>query len=119
MKDKQASEYFSRKHMLSCSQAVAKAFQNELNLTDSYIEDLNKDSSGMAPGGMCGSLYAALDLCKDEKMKQNVLDEFIEQAQYATCRDIRANRTISCRKTVELAAKLLEEHLLQDLSKSA
>ena len=112
MKNKLASEYFSRKHMLSCSQAVAKAFQSELNLTDSYIEDLNKDSSGMAPGGMCGSLYAALDLCKDEKMKQEVINEFLAQSKHAACRDIRINRTISCRKTVELAARLLEERLL-------
>ncbi len=119
MKDKLASEYFSRKHMLSCSQAVAKAFQNELNLSDNYIADLDKVSSGMAPGGLCGSLYAALELCKGEKMKQEVIDEFLAQAKHAACRDIRINRTISCRKTVELAARLLEKHLLEDLSKSA
>lgn len=119
MKDKLASEYFSRKHMLSCSQAVAKAFQNELNLTDAFIADLNKDSSGMAPGGLCGSVYAALELSKGEKMKHEVIEGFLKESKYPTCRDIRLNRTISCRKTVELAASLLEEQLLVDVSKSA
>ncbi|THB73671.1 MAG: hypothetical protein D6B28_03470 [Gammaproteobacteria bacterium] len=119
MKDKLAKEYFSIKHRLGCAQAVAKAFQNELNLSDSYIADLSKDCSGMAPGGLCGSLYAALELCTDEKMKQTVLNEFISQAKFPTCRDIRINRTISCRKTVEIAARLLEKHLPEDLSKSA
>ncbi len=119
MKDKLASEYFSRKHMLGCAQAVSKAFQPELNLSDEYIKKMEKFSTGWAPQNYCGSLYAALELCTTAKMKKTIYDEFIKQAKFPTCRDIRMNRTMSCRKTVQLAASLLEEHLLADISESA
>ncbi len=106
MHDKLASEYFSRKYRLGCAQAVTKSFQQNLKISDERINLLAAYNTGQAPNGMCGAIYAALELCTSEEQHNRLLNQFLHKAKHLSCRDIRKNKTISCRQAVELAAKI-------------
>ncbi len=107
MHDKLASEYFSRKHQLGCAQAVTKAFQQDLKISNEHINWLATYNTGQAPNGICGAIYAALELCTSEEQKIRVRNKFLHHAKHLSCRDIRKNRAISCRQAVEIAANIL------------
>lgn len=106
MQGKLALHYYIGKERLNCAQAVTKAFQQQLNLDDTQVDNIAGYGHGAA-AGTCGALYASLELCQDEKQKHNILNVFVESAGSTLCRDVRRNKKLSCQSAVKLAADLL------------
>ena len=57
---------------LNCAQAVAVTFQVLSGLTPEDIENHRHSGGGRAPGGLCGALYAALELLPDAGQRELV-----------------------------------------------
>lgn len=112
MIEEKAVEYFHGKERYNCTQAVLKAFQEEFNVCDEEIVVAAKKGAGRAEGGLCGALYGALYLVKDENIEQEILAAFKKEAGAIHCRQVRKVGKLSCRGCVRLAASLVKENTL-------
>lgn len=100
---KSASEFFAEvPRRYNCAQSVAAGAGRE-----DLISDLAAMGGGRAPEGLCGALYAALQLLPEEK-KAAAMAEFQAVAGAVTCRDIKAGG-FPCPDCVAAAAKLLDK----------
>ncbi len=85
----------------NCAQSIAMAFDNE-----PLAIELANAGGGKAEDGMCGALYAALQLA-DEAKKATILAEFVEQAGSYKCRELKQVYKTPCSRAIELAEELL------------
>ncbi len=99
---------------LNCAQAVAVTFQVLSGLTPEDIENHRHSGGGRAPGGLCGALYAALELLPDAGQRELVSNQFGAIAGSTLCRDIRKAKRVSCAGCVEAAATILAKTLAQN-----
>ena len=95
----------------NCAQSIYKGFQEKHNIAEDVIAQARVLGGGRAAGGTCGALYAALQLIKDEKQKEKLINYFTSFTQSTKCREIRRNNTASCKECVNIAARFLEENL--------
>lgn len=95
---------------MNCSQAVLKTFQQRYALSEAVIEEFKQHGSGRAPDGLCGALYAAVSLAGEHfPEKQKDLEAvFCAAAGSKLCKEIRAQRTLSCQGCIEQAVALIE-----------
>lgn len=93
----------------NCAQAVLRGFQQMLGVADERIADAAAHGGGRAPEGLCGALHSALELVESPEDKAAIRAEFERQAGALTCREVRAQRKLSCRDCVRLAAELVLE----------
>jgi hypothetical protein len=107
MKIKAASDYFHGKEGYNCAQAVLKAFQPESGMSEATIQRAQMAGGGRAQGGVCGALYAAHIILGE---KQPITSDFIRRQGSSLCSDIKVSEC-QCRKLVEVAAELTNEHL--------
>ena len=99
---KSALEYFCGvPRMYNCAQAVA-AGAGALDRVSGFAQA----GGGRAPGGMCGALYAALSLIPEDGKKKEAEAEFLKEAGFVCCRDLKA-AGVPCTRCVELASRLL------------
>ena len=114
-----AAKYFHGKERFNCCQAVLKAYADNADISDDYIhENFAKYGGGRAPEGMCGALYAAVLLLKDQPEELNkIADEFTKSASSANCRDIRKAGTLHCIQCVELVGQMLEDKQIPKMQK--
>lgn len=99
-----AIEYFSQPgHPYNCAQSVAMgAARPEL------AEALRTCGGGRAPDGLCGALYAALQLTPPDR-HEAVRQAFARQAGALKCREIKgAAAPTPCARCVQIAAALAE-----------
>jgi hypothetical protein len=106
-----AKRLFHGEDSYNCAQAILKAFQERNKLTDDEIASHVSSGGGRVEGGLCGALYAAKLLLDDVEDKAALEKTFVDKAKYATCREIRKNRTLPCIQCIEAAAELLKEKL--------
>ena len=116
MTDTIAAQYYHGKERFNCCQAVLKAYSEQTEMTDNFIADnFRKYGGGRAPEGMCGAVYAAVILLKDQPESLNsVIDEFTQNADACSCRGIKTAGKLPCRDCVELVGQLLAD---KDLTK--
>ena len=89
----------------NCAQAVLTALVGPAEVDRARLATFAGYGSGNAPGGECGALFAAKALLADADARQRVEEAFLETASSTKCRDIRARRTIACRRCVQTAAE--------------
>ncbi len=89
----------------SCAQSIAKAF----NASDELISKTASCGGGRAEGGLCGALYAGIEMAETMEAKQALKEYFLNKAKFETCRDIRKNKVIPCSECVKTVAEFLEK----------
>lgn len=114
MEKNRAISFFHRKpENYNCAQAILLAFQEEFNnIDDEKIHEFKAFGGGRAPKGYCGALYAALSLDFPEEVKNEIESKFIQEARFITCREIKTNKTLSCKKCVQLAENIVNQALV-------
>ncbi|MEG1479814.1 MAG: hypothetical protein RSD41_02285 [Kiritimatiellia bacterium] len=86
----------------NCAQAVTAGCGGD---TDT-IAEMASCGGGRAPGGLCGALHAAINICPDHA--EAIKAEFIKTAGALTCREIKSGKQTPCPSCVEIAASLVE-----------
>lgn len=109
MSSKKAVEYFlgtGGAGRLNCAQAVAGVFKDKGLFSEEEFRLLAACGNGRAPGGYCGSVYAALAaLGKKDPEKARQFEEMFERlAGSLECRKIREAGKIKCRECVAVSA---------------
>ncbi len=109
--NKRALSYFQKG--FNCAQATEKAYQEEMGFEDqSRIDGLQNSGRGRADGSICGALYAAKLILKDDEDLANQVDElFKKYIKSAVCWEIRAVDKYTCHACVDLTCQLLEKAL--------
>ena len=102
--DRAAELFTSVPKFGNCAQCVAKAFDAD----DSFVSELSAFGGGRAPEGLCGALYAAMQLA-DEADRPALRAAFREAAGAETCREIKGTCRTPCAECVRLAADFLEK----------
>jgi hypothetical protein len=97
-----------REERLNCAQSVLRGFQHIKEIPEERIAAAQSLGSGRAEEGLCGALYAALELSEEGK-KPTLRRLFAEKAGAEHCREIRKKRQLPCVGCVEVAARLLIE----------
>ena len=106
-----AADYFHvAPEKLNCAQSILKAFQSQLNISEETIAKFQKHGGGRAPEGICGALFAADYLLKQQG-KNSIHKTFNQKAGAVTCIELKRNKKIPCEMCVKIADKLLEEKL--------
>ncbi len=111
---KRAVDYFhAAPSNWNCAQAVFKSHPEEVNLSDEEIElSYRSKGGGRAEGGLCGAVYAAIEILGKDSEKALALEkEFQEELGGLTCRQLKAEFRIPCKRTVEVADQLLDKYL--------
>lgn len=95
---------------LGCAQSVGQALRERFGLSDDFIAELFQATGGRAPQGYCGAVYAALRIAEERcpEMKDAIESYFKNEAGALTCREIRAQKKLTCADCVEKAADLLD-----------
>jgi len=96
-----------RRERLNCAQSVLRAFQPEKNVSDETIRDARAHGGGRAEAGLCGALYAALQLTEAPAARARMTETFVSKAGSCKCREIRLAARIPCVECVRLAAGLV------------
>jgi len=107
-KREEAKSLFHGVDKLNCAQAILKTFQKECDVSDEMIADYKAFGGGRAEGGVCGAIYAAMNLA-DDKHKADMEAKFTEAATYMGCQDIKKSQSLSCPDCVAEAAQILHE----------
>ena len=105
MFEKKAVIAYTQERM-NCAQSVFKAFQETHGVSNEIIAQARSKGGGCAEKGLCGALYAAIQLTapKHELIKS----EFEKVTGSDTCMGIRNGSKYSCRDCVALAARLVQ-----------
>lgn len=101
-KEKSLSLFRTPPHNYNCAQTVAAGFGHE-----SFIEPFKACGGGRAPDGLCGALYAAIQLAPAEK-QDAILEAFRQKNGAVTCRELKQTFRVPCPQCVAVAAELLE-----------
>lgn len=101
-----------RNEKKNCAQSILVGFRDACGVPDTDIDAARSAGGGRAEGGLCGALYAALQLSGENETKETLQQQFIEKAGSERCRDIRQLKKLSCEECVKLAATVLsvQEH---------
>jgi len=91
-----------KKEGLNCAQSILRAFQSHRRIPEEAIINAERLGGGQAEAGVCGALYAALQLMNEPPARQRLSDAFVARAGSDKCGEIG----ISCVECVRLAASL-------------
>lgn len=97
---------FHAAHKGNCAQAVAAAWADAHGNSPELVERFKPCGGGHAEGGLCGALYAAMQLRPADK--NAILEAFQKIAQGTLCSEIRPLRHMTCTERVGLAAEILD-----------
>lgn len=102
---KMASIHFHQApNHLNCAQSVAKiAGRDDLVPGDLAF------GGGRAEGGLCGSLFAALQICP-EVHHEKIKEDFAQKAGALTCREIKGKMKTPCSECVAIGAFLVDKY---------
>ena len=94
-------------HRLNCAQAVAHAWAQDTAASQIAITEHAAHGSGKAPEGMCGALYAAFQVAKQQGRKTEHLHKgFASIHGHTACSELRSRR-VACEACVRSAADLV------------
>lgn len=110
MRTKKAGDLFHGAEGYNCSQAVLKAFADVHDIDETVVKEHKAFGGGRAADGLCGALYSVKTLLGEGAEFEALADQFCEIAGSTRCREIRKINRLSCKKCVETAATLLQNH---------
>lgn len=102
-------------HKWNCVQAIFKAYQDYVGLSDEEIEARYRTKGGgRVEGGLCGALYAALEIVGPDTPEGRQLKADFEQRLKAyTCAALKTELKVPCLVTVQTADELLFPYVAQ------
>lgn len=98
----------------NCAQTVYYYFQEHHGHSDEKISNHKVNGGGNAPGNLCGALFAAQELLKEQGKSEKVEELnklFKDKIGGITCNDIRGNNLAPCIMCKNVAVKITEELL--------
>ncbi len=102
-----AESLYHGKDKLNCAQAILKAFQDKYSVEQSKIDEFKAFGGGRAEGNVCGALYAAFALEKNDELHADMTEQFVSHAKSVKCLEIRGNKTLPCKSCVGVTADIL------------
>ncbi len=105
------SKKFHAENRGNCAMSVAYGYARATGKTETEaleIADKFKNAGrGIAPGGVCGALYAAKTLVPE---KAEAIEETFRRDSegFTKCAEIRPNKILPCNRCVELAGEALD-----------
>jgi hypothetical protein len=99
-----------QKERLNCAQSILRGFQTHRAIAEDDIVKAKVHGGGRAEGGLCGALYAALQLVPEAEARQRVREAFVAAAGADTCRELKRTARTPCVACVRIAASLLVDH---------
>ncbi|MFP4472868.1 MAG: C-GCAxxG-C-C family (seleno)protein [Candidatus Omnitrophota bacterium] len=111
----QVQRYFHGKEGYNCAQAVLKIMQKSgMSVPSEDVEAMSRCGGGRAPEGLCGALYAALEITPPERRAE--LGAAFEQAVGSRyCREIRRGKMAPCRDCVACAVDILSTAVMPQI----
>lgn len=112
-----AKRYFMgmESEFLNCAQAVQKSYMETYGTVDpQMVRSYGVYGGGMAPGGLCGALFAAKAVVEDPAKAGEVEKIFLEQVGSVKCFEIRSAGKVPCGRCVAIAAQTVEEITLAE-----
>ena len=89
-------------HMFNCAQTICAAFGRE------DLLPLAKDNAGgRAPGGLCGALWGAMQVCPERA--EDIKAGFLAANGAICCRELKGVGRVPCTACVRVAAELLRK----------
>ena len=110
MENKSALEIYTTER-LNCAQSILKGHQNDFSVSEKMIIDFKAFGGGRAENNMCGALYAAVQLARNEEARNHIISGFKEQTESTKCSKIRKAGKITCKECVRIASELLSSTL--------
>ena len=89
---------------LNCAQSVLALCGME-----DRVDEYASFGGGRAPGGLCGALYAALQLLPEER-RDSARSTFAAEAGAEKCQEIKQGTGTSCQMCVAIATALVEKY---------
>lgn len=99
-----------KEERLNCAQSILRGFREHRNISEDEIIRARRFGGGRAEDGLCGALYAALQLVDDPMLRQRMQEAFVASVGSDKCREIRGSGRIPCVECVRIAASLLATH---------
>ncbi|MHB9139575.1 MAG: C-GCAxxG-C-C family (seleno)protein [Victivallaceae bacterium] len=106
-----ASDKFHGAENYNCAQAVLKFMDEQVTVSSELLEQFKQFGGGRAPAGICGALYAASYILKNEKLTGELEKLFEDTACSKCCREIKTAGRLSCAGCVDLAADFCSDKL--------
>ncbi len=107
--NKKAVDYYMGAERYNCAQAVLKGFQKHFSVSEATVASFKNKGAGKASDGMCGSAYAAISLLTNEIEQELFRASFNSSVGSIKCKEIRKMKQCSCRDTVVISEKILNE----------
>ena len=101
-KEKSLSFFRTPPHNYNCAQTSAAGFDQ-----DGLVEPFKACGGGRAPEGLCGALYAAMELAPESK-RTEMLEAFRLRNGAVACLELKQTFRVPCPQCVATAAELLE-----------
>ncbi len=89
-------------HMHNCAQAICAAFGRE-----DLLPLAKSNAGGQAPGGLCGALWGAMQVCPERA--EEIRAAFLAANGAVCCRELKGVGRVPCTTCVGTAAQLLEK----------
>ncbi len=89
-------------HNYNCAQTIAAGFEQY-----ALVEAFKTCGGGRAPEGLCGALYAAMELAPEAK-RAEILEAFRLKNGAVACHELKQTFRVACPQCVATAAELLE-----------
>lgn len=110
-----ASQYFhNEENNWNCAQSLYKHYQTRLAISDEDIElKYRCKGGGRAEGGICGALYAGMEIVASTgtKTQQRVFNAFAAQVGGTTCAQIKGKCGKMCSELVAMTQELVDKEL--------
>lgn len=95
----------------NCAQSVLKAFQDICGIENGTISSFKAYGGGRAPGNECGAYYAAKHILNDQKLEEELRNEFVLEGGSFKCTELKEDSRLECKDCVALAASFVEENV--------
>lgn len=92
----------------NCAQAVANKWHAHFEIPASIVADMKAFGGGRSPEGLCGALFAGLEVVPSEEDKQHLLAQFEATTGRTKCLDLKRDRKFSCTQCVDIVDQLIE-----------
>lgn len=93
----------------NCAQAIVNKWHSQFGLPQSVIDDMIAFGGGRSPEGLCGALYAAVELLPMADDKKQIIDEFRNITGQTKCRALKCDKKVTCEQCVDIADSLIEK----------
>lgn len=107
----EGAEKLYKESSLNCAQSIYRYFQDHASVSEETILDARAYGGGRAEEGLCGALYAALNI-KNLKaaQKEEMKALFSDYTGSIKCREIKSLKRVKCSECVKKAAELLSDN---------